>query len=164
MDVRISDFGSARFVPAALTSPYTSTAQPDQLYLFDDKNSPAKGTLVYTAPELVFSSPLKGYTFSVDWYSIGVTLFTMLTCTPPYGHLTTMQMYMAIQRGFFAFGSQPLVLRWSVPDPTDRQWQFNTGEKCPLVVCDVVEGLVGIDPTCRMSPKKVLELLDLLDS
>ena len=51
------------------------------------------GTPEYLAPELLMG---KGYTKTVDWWTLGVLLFEMLTGLPPFYDENTNEMYVKI--------------------------------------------------------------------
>ncbi|XP_032512265.1 cAMP-dependent protein kinase catalytic subunit alpha-like [Danaus plexippus] len=56
------------------------------------------GTPEYIAPEIILS---KGYTYSVDWWSLGILIFEMSAGYPPFYHSDTMKLYEKILSGVF---------------------------------------------------------------
>ncbi|KAG9243588.1 serine/threonine protein kinase-like protein [Calycina marina] len=59
----------------------------------EDKTNTFCGTPEYLAPELLVG---RGYTKSVDWWTLGVLLFEMLTGLPPFYDENTNEMYRKI--------------------------------------------------------------------
>ncbi|CAO3656582.1 unnamed protein product [Mucor fragilis] len=72
------------------------------------------GTPEYLAPELLLG---QGYTKNVDWWTLGVLLYEMLTGLPPFYHENTDEMYRKILR-------DPLVFP---DDMSDEASSFLTG-------------------------------------
>jgi serum/glucocorticoid-regulated kinase 2 len=52
----------------------------------NDSTNTFCGTLVYRAPELLLA---QGYTKTVDWWTLGLLLYEMLTGSPPFCDETT---------------------------------------------------------------------------
>ncbi|KAF8685713.1 Pkinase protein [Rhizoctonia solani] len=61
------------------------------------------GTPEYLAPELLLG---KGYTKSVDWWTLGVLLYEMLTGLPPFYDENTNEMYRKILQDPLRFGDE----------------------------------------------------------
>jgi serine/threonine protein kinase len=64
------------------------------------------GTPEYLAPELLLGN---GYTKSVDWWTLGVLLYEMLTGLPPFYDENTNEMYRKILQDPLTFPSQDIV-------------------------------------------------------
>jgi serine/threonine protein kinase len=101
LDCKLADFGNAAFVGGEILT--------DGL---------GKGTLVYSAPELVTLGMI--YSYPVDIYSVGVTLYTLCTLYLHSNHLVSgiepfsllsktsaVQTLIAIRSGFFECGMNP---------------------------------------------------------
>jgi serine/threonine protein kinase len=163
LDVRVSDFGNACYVPEARSpdSPYSdATLSPGSVHIEPGlpsySNSQSledgigRGTLAYTAPELVRNQP---YSFSVDIYSLGVTFYSLLCGFDPFAHAkTNIQIIMGVKRGFFDSGMQP---EWN--------GRFLNGESVEPKVIDLIQTMVQPDPSFRPTARQVLEVLDKID-
>ncbi|KAJ3106539.1 hypothetical protein HDU97_006132 [Phlyctochytrium planicorne] len=69
-----------------------------------------RGTQAYSAPELFETTgPDPGvYSFPIDIYSVGVTLYVMVTALEPFATArSSVHMMMAIKKGFWGSGMQP---------------------------------------------------------
>ncbi|KAJ3317950.1 hypothetical protein HDV06_001024 [Boothiomyces sp. JEL0866] len=171
LDVKISDFGNASFVPESLTesninlfkTTYTSLttitpgtpSSPNAQTLFDGLG---KGTLAYSAPEVI--TPNSSYSFPIDMYSLGVTLYTVISGKEPFGDCnSTVRMMLLIQRGFFQPESQPPVNSWKYSDPFDFSWHYPNGEKVDSRVIDAIVCLTKVNPDERPTAKKLVKLL-----
>ncbi|KAJ1558216.1 hypothetical protein HK096_002907 [Nowakowskiella sp. JEL0078] len=66
-----------------------------------------RGTEAYTAPELFATSSNSEYSFPVDMYSVGVTLYTLITGIEPFSRAkSSVHMMLGISKGFFESGLQ----------------------------------------------------------
>merc|ERR1712151_789537 len=74
--VKLTDMGLAKFV---VGKTYTTCGTPD-----------------YFAPELISSS---GHTNAVDWWTLGILLFELLTGHPPFESAYPMQIYSKVMKG-----------------------------------------------------------------
>eukprot|EP00931_Biecheleriopsis_adriatica_P090808 TRINITY_DN64733_c0_g1_i1.p1 TRINITY_DN64733_c0_g1~~TRINITY_DN64733_c0_g1_i1.p1 ORF type:complete len:803 (+),score=125.05 TRINITY_DN64733_c0_g1_i1:42-2450(+) len=74
--VKLTDFGSSKF---AMGKTYTVAGTPD-----------------YFAPEIIKNS---GHHVAVDWWSLGVTLFELMSSRPPFESAYPMQIYAKIEKG-----------------------------------------------------------------
>ncbi|KAJ3268767.1 hypothetical protein HDV01_002313, partial [Terramyces sp. JEL0728] len=172
LDVKISDFGNANFVPESQTesninlfkSTYSSLntitpgtpTSPNAQTLYDGLG---KGTLAYSAPEVI--TPNSSYSFPIDMYSLGVTLYTIISGNEPFGDCnSTVRMMLLIQRGFFQPESQPPVNRWKYSDPFDFSWQYPNGEKVDSRVIDSIVRLTKVVPADRPSAEQLVKMLD----
>eukprot|EP01064_Diplonema_japonicum_P028761 TRINITY_DN4497_c1_g1_i1.p1 TRINITY_DN4497_c1_g1~~TRINITY_DN4497_c1_g1_i1.p1 ORF type:complete len:727 (+),score=131.29 TRINITY_DN4497_c1_g1_i1:79-2181(+) len=96
------------------------------------------GTLAYMAPE-IFSKSAMGYGQEVDWWSLGVLLFNMLTLCYPFLRATTIETVTAITSEPLKFPEQPilsedavdLLIRLLTKRPKDRLTDMNDMKNHP---------------------------------
>ena len=155
----------------------SGSMERNPLHCFDLSTSVGRGTLSYSAPELLSkpTSPLSttttpsiplpplpaSYSFPVDMYSYGATLYTLISSTDPFSNIrsTTQLILTKTLHGFFAPGAQSLVSKWKQADPTDFQWQFPDSSACPAEICSLVQQLVQKEEEKRPSALEVAWLL-----
>lgn len=90
------------------------------------------GTLFYTAPELLSNNSDLFYDQSIDMYSIGVMLYSIVTGRKPFEDLigtSTVKQLISVKKGFFESGYNPisdnlkygdLIRRLTLKDPKKR--------------------------------------------
>ncbi|EGR32749.1 protein kinase domain protein [Ichthyophthirius multifiliis] len=113
--IKITDFGLAKVIS-------------------DELMTTACGTPSYIAPEVLTG---KGYSFSVDYWSIGVILYVLLCGFPPFYQETNDKLFESIKKGEFGF-----------PSP---QWD-NISENAK----DLIRNLLKVDPKQRYGPEQIL--------
>jgi serine/threonine protein kinase len=164
LDLRLSDFGNAAYVPEASetlenvspssTLSPTSTIEPGTPSYQNSqslKDGLAKGTLAYTAPELLKN---QAYTFTVDIYSLGITYYCLLTGVNPFSSAkTNIQLMLGIKKGFFSSHMQQ-----------DWNERFLTGEKVDERIIQLIHKMVSLEPTNRPFAKQVLQILEEIDA
>ncbi|KAL4475518.1 hypothetical protein ABPG72_013342 [Tetrahymena utriculariae] len=113
--IKISDFGLAKVIS-------------------DELMTTACGTPSYIAPEILEG---KGYTFAVDYWSIGVILYVLLCGFPPFYEDTNEKLFAMIKKGQFEFPSP----QW---DPISNQAK------------DLIKNLLKVDPKQRYNAEQIL--------
>ncbi|KAI3641090.1 hypothetical protein MIR68_000869 [Amoeboaphelidium protococcarum] len=104
MEIKLSDFGSAQFV--SLQADHSH--QQQQSASMELTDGIGKGTQAYTAPEIL-AGPQSKYTFSADIYSLGCTLYALLTGKEPFADIRNMAHQLwCIRKGFFESGANEL--------------------------------------------------------
>jgi len=104
--VKLTDMGLAKFV---IGKTYTTCGTPD-----------------YFAPELIAST---GHTIAVDWWTLGILIFEMMSGHPPFESAYPMQIYSKVMKGIN-----------KVPFP----------QKCQGPVGDLIKALLKKEPSERM--------------
>eukprot|EP00931_Biecheleriopsis_adriatica_P103473 TRINITY_DN7829_c0_g1_i4.p1 TRINITY_DN7829_c0_g1~~TRINITY_DN7829_c0_g1_i4.p1 ORF type:complete len:803 (+),score=202.33 TRINITY_DN7829_c0_g1_i4:69-2477(+) len=108
--IKLTDMGLAKFV---IGKTYTTCGTPD-----------------YFAPELIASS---GHTNAVDWWTLGVLIFELMSGHPPFESAYPMQIYAKVTKGIskVTFPSQ-----------------------CSAACKSLIEGLLQNDPSQRLPMKQ----------
>ncbi|TPX60541.1 hypothetical protein PhCBS80983_g01749 [Powellomyces hirtus] len=150
----------------------------------------ARGTAPYSAPELF--TPQLPYSFPIDIYSLGVTLYTVLTAIEPFSLArTNTQLYMGARRGFFESGLQagvgpegilypPAATSPTSPSSFATQQRpqdpysvpiakgfprirFLNGDPVENRICEILHGCLNRDPAIRYSATQLVRELDQLE-
>jgi serine/threonine protein kinase len=93
--IKLADFGLAKFL------------QPNQ----DTKSF--CGTAEYLAPEIL---DMKGHSFGVDWWTLGILIYEMVTGRPPFMHSNHHRLGVLIRQGVIIF---PNAERHGIPMTDD---------------------------------------------
>lgn len=109
--VKIADFGLARSVS------------------IDDLATTTAGTPGYVAPEVILKQP---YDQRCDYWSLAVTLFVMLSGTPPFFHEDNYELFELIKSGNYGFDAPA--------------WKNVSNE-----AKDFIAGLIKVNPEERMT-------------
>jgi serine/threonine protein kinase len=118
--VKISDFGLARYVC------------PDNNVLA----STTCGTPGYVAPEILDN---KKYDNRVDYWSLGVVMYIMLSGQPPFFHEDNFELFEMIKEGEF--------------DMSGDIWENNVSDAGK----DLIKKLLVVDPDQRLTDENILE-------
>ena len=138
-DLKLGDFGSAVNI---------KMNDGDILQL---KDALGLGTQSYSAPETLNANT--SYSFPIDIYSTGVTLFIIISVTEPFKFATSpVHLILGIKRGFFESGLQSI-------DPIDVV-RFNNGEIVDISFINIIQRMVSLNPDERPTPIQVFELLN----
>ena len=109
----------------------------------------ARGTLAYTAPELIQN---QSYSFQADIYSFGIVLYFLLSGLDPFARSkSNIYMIMGIKRGFFDSGMQEY---W---DET-----FLSGEKVCAEINQLIQRMLHLDPVNRPLANQIIDILNAL--
>ena len=91
------------------------------------------GTPSYTAPEILFKKP---YDFRCDYWSLGVTLFFLLSGTLPFDHENIADLFELIKQGKY--------------DKKAESWLHIS-----LEAKNLIEGLLVVDPDYRLKKEQI---------
>lgn len=116
-----------------------------------DSSHELEGTLGYTAPELLSTSPSSAKNISSDVYSFGVTLYSILTGREPFANheRSGVRLMIAIQKGFWKSDQNPWKLRAGLEDQDHVIVQLqNISTLC-----------TDLDPQRRPSPTQLYQTI-----
>lgn len=116
-----------------------------------DSSHELEGTLGYTAPELLSTSPSSPKSISSDVYSFGVTLYSILTGREPFADhdRSGVRLMIAIQKGFWKSDHNPWTLRAGLEDQDHVIVQLqNISTLC-----------TNLDPQRRPSPTQLYQTI-----
>lgn len=108
--LKLTDMGLAKFV---IGKTYTTCGTPD-----------------YFAPELVASS---GHTRAVDWWTLGILIYELMSGHPPFESSAPMQIYQKVMKGIS---------------------KINFSSKCQGPVGELIRDLLRRDPSMRAPMKQ----------
>lgn len=172
LELKLCDFGNSCFVPEAGQTLFDK-AQDVQKYdentcfkvitplIRIDPGTPrykdsqtlydgaARGTLAYTAPELLQNH---SYSFQADIYSFGIVLFFLLSGLDPFARSkSNIYMIIGIKRGFFESGMQEY---WDE--------KFLSGEQVCPEIRELVCKMLDLNPVNRPFAHQIIDTLNLL--
>jgi serine/threonine protein kinase len=105
LQLRLSDFGGSVLVPLiSHNNHYDDDDEDDARYDLIINDGLGRGTQAYSPPE-IFTTAEHQYSFSADIYSLGCTLFTLLTGREPFDTVQNpAYKLLYIKRGFWESG------------------------------------------------------------
>jgi serine/threonine protein kinase len=113
--IKLADFGLAKFL------------QPNQ------ETKSFCGTAEYLAPEVL---DMKGHGFAVDWWTLGILMYEMITGRPPFMNANHHRLGVLIRQGVIIF---PDAVRHGIPMSDELK--------------DLIEKLLDKDPKTRIGSK-----------
>ncbi|TPX39687.1 hypothetical protein SeLEV6574_g07052 [Synchytrium endobioticum] len=183
-DLKLADFGNAAYLIDAAwgaavqgrpespleaqisTNTHSATLSPEPVSPTRSVSSTGsslidgicRGTQPYSAPELFAGAGM--YSFPVDIYSVGVTLFYIVSGADPFaGARTSMSLLMAIKKGFFESG-----LQQDIGPEGPLSWKFLNGEPVPQDITHIITSCVHKDPSQRPTAAELIARLEALDN
>mmetsp|Transcript_2782 Transcript_2782/g.7467 ORF Transcript_2782/g.7467 Transcript_2782/m.7467 type:complete len:436 (-) Transcript_2782:119-1426(-) len=95
-------------------------------YIKTDKTYTICGTAAYMAPEIIRNSGKSGYGLMVDWWSVGILTFELLSGRPPFDDNEEEEIYKMILKGHAQYPpvmdkvARDFIMRLLTPDPMRR--------------------------------------------
>ncbi|KAI8807363.1 kinase-like domain-containing protein [Cladochytrium replicatum] len=126
--VMVTDFGMAKMLGTRM-----------------ERMSTRCGTLCYCAPEILKTTSDSGYSQAVDFWSLGVLLYAMLSGELPFGNSDDPDLAARVSTGAFSFSN---VQRWATVTDEAK---------------DLIKRLLVVDPAHRLDIEGVLSHLWILD-
>lgn len=121
-----------------------------------------RGTQGFAAPELV-STDSGMYSFPVDIYSVGATLWSLLSLHLPFAlGRNGVQLIQAAKRGFFESGLQYGV--HSGLDCTEAELKYGSGEPVQRPELEIIKRCVTLKPHQRCTAIELLDMIDKISS
>ncbi|TPX30359.1 hypothetical protein SmJEL517_g06049 [Synchytrium microbalum] len=183
LDLKLADFGNAAFVDDGnmptltiergrqLDSPSREHLTPSPIGSSPTRSSAGfsstidgvlRGTQPYSAPELFSQGE---YSFPIDVYSVGVTLFFCINGVDPFSTArTSMSLIMSIKKGFFESGLQRDVGPEGPLIGGSQGLRFSNGELVSQDIANVIISCVSRDPASRPTAVELIRRLETIDN
>lgn len=170
--MKLCDFGNSCFVPEANQTLFDSCQDIDK---YDENtcfkvipplikinpgvprykdsqilhNGVARGTLAYTAPEIILND---SYSFQADIYSFGIVLYFLLSGLDPFARAkSNIYIIIGIKKGFFDSGLQEC---WS--------GKFLSGEVVCSEIIQFITSMLDLNSLNRPFAHQLIEKLNIL--
>jgi len=172
--VKLGDFGNAICIPpdemnrnqiptssptpsdissSTSSSPLSPIQTPISASLTDGIG---RGTQSYSAPELYSGKGI--YSYPIDIYSLGVTLYTLITGQEPFSLAkSSVHMMMGIRKGFFESGMQNL------PHDDETMYRYPNAEIVDSKIIHLLKTCLHRDPNLRPTASQLVIALAELD-